>query len=359
MRILVNALSGIGDAIMFSPALALLKKHLPDSQIDMMVMFRQVEELYSTNPAIDNIFFIDFLKQPKLTSIKQVRALKKNKYDYSLNVYPSNRREYNVVQYLTGAKKRIAAKYLHEAGMNLDFLNTTLIPEVKNRHNVIENYELVKQIAPNATKEELGDYVINIPEGDTEFAARYFEENNLNDSFVVGFHAGSATFKGHINKRWSSYKYSELAKELNAKYNAQVILFGTEDDVNNSILKEIKGFGYKPKVNGIMQSLALMKQCNLFVSNDTALMHLASGLGVPQIAIFGYTNSRELHPWKNKHLIVRKELKCSPCFYNSPKPVKCIYEGDEEFKCIRTIMVSDVMEACEKLIEEIPRNIKP
>lgn len=359
MRILVNALSGIGDAIMFSPALALLKKHLPDSQIDMMVMFRQVEELYKTNPAIENIYFIDFLKQPKLRSIKQVRALKKNSYDYSLNVYPSNRREYNVVQYLTGAKHRIAAKYLHEAGINLDFLNTQLIPEVRDRHNVIENFELIKQIVPNAAEEELGDYVLNIPAGDTEYAESYYKENKLNDIFVVGFHAGSATFKGHINKRWSSFKYAELAKELNAKYNANILLFGTEDDVNNSILKEITAFGFKPKVSGIMQSLALMKQCNLFVSNDTALMHLASGLGIPQVAIFGYTNSRELHPWKNRHIIVRKDLKCSPCFYNSPKPVKCIYEADEEFKCIRTIMVSDVMEACEKLIEEIPRNIKP
>ena len=53
-----------------------------------------VEETFRDNPHIDNIFFIDFLKQSKLKSLKQTLALKKNNYDASLNVYPSNRREY-------------------------------------------------------------------------------------------------------------------------------------------------------------------------------------------------------------------------------------------------------------------------
>jgi heptosyltransferase-2 len=107
-----------------------------------------------------------------------------------------------------------------------------------------------------------------------------------------------------------------------------------------------------------MQSLALMKKCSLMVSNDTALMHLAAGLKIPTAAVFAYTNYKELYPWQNKHIIIRRELKCSPCFFNSPRPVKCIYTGEEEFKCIKTIPVSEVMAACEKLIEEIPREVK-
>src|SRR6478735_3176152 len=126
MRILINALSGIGDAIMFSPALTLLKKHHPDSQIDMMVMYRQVEEIYRENPAVNKIYFIDFLNQPKTKSLKQVLALKKNKYDASVNVYPSNRREYNLIQFLIGAAKKIAVRYNHFSRSNWDFLNNTL-----------------------------------------------------------------------------------------------------------------------------------------------------------------------------------------------------------------------------------------
>jgi heptosyltransferase-2 len=122
-------------------------------------------------------------------------------------------------------------------------------------------------------------------------------------------------------------------------------LFGTETDVNEKIYKEIKSFAHLPKTDTMMQSLALLERCKLLVCNDAALMHLAAGLKVPTVAVFAYTNYKELHPWKNKHKIVRKELDCSPCFFNSPRPVQCIFTGNDEFKCIKTIEVSEVMAA--------------
>jgi heptosyltransferase II len=352
MRILINALSGIGDAIMFSPALALLKKHLPDAEIDMLVMFKQVEEIYKTNPNVKDIYYFDLMNQPKMKSLKEVLSLRKNKYDASINVYPSNRREYNGLQFLIGAKKKIAHRYNHYSRSNFDFLNSLLADEIKDRHNVLQNYDLIRFLAPKAKEEELGAFDLKITMDDEVFAPKSFIDNALNDRFVVGFHAGSATLKGHINKRWSADKYIELAKELYNKYRLQVMLFGTEKDVNEKIYNEIKSFGHLPKTKNIMQSLALMGKCRLMVTNDTALMHLSAALKVPTAAIFAYTNYKELYPWKNKHIIIRKELECSPCFFNSPKPVKCIYTGEEEFKCIKTISVEEVMAACEKLINE-------
>lgn len=351
MKILINALSGIGDAIMFSPALAVLKKHLPQSRIDMLVMYRQVEEIYRTNPNVSNIYYYDFMNQSKRKSLMDGLKLRKQKYDVSINVYPSNRREYNLLQRTISAKKRIAKRYLHFSKENLDFLNNFLSDEVKYRHNVLQNFDLVKFLVPDAKEEELGGLELKIPMDDEVFASKYMIDNVLNGKFLVGFHAGSATLKGHINKRWSAEKYIELAKQLHKKYYAHVILFGTEQDVNEKIYSEIKSFAYMPKVSGIMQSLAVMGKCKLMVSNDTALMHLAAALKIPTTAIFGYTNYKELYPWHNRHAIVRKELECSPCFFNSPKPVQCIYTGEDEFKCIKTIEVDEVFAACEKLIK--------
>lgn len=359
MRILINALSGIGDAIMFSPALSVLKKHLPDSEVDMLVMFPQVEQLYRNNPDISRIYFADFMKQSKLKSLKEVLKIRKNRYDYSINVYPSNRKEYNLVQYLLGAKEKIAIRYDHVSRTNWDFLNKTLKDEVLNRHNVLENFDMVKFIVPEAKESELGPFRIHFSIEDMVFAKEYMIDNDLMHKFLVGFHAGSAVLKGHINKRWAAEKYIKLAKQLHEKHNAEILLFGTETDVNGKIHEETKEFSFIPAASNIMESLALMKRCNLFVSNDTALMHLAAGLKVPQAAIFGYTNYRELYPWMNEHVIVRKELPCSPCFYNSPRPVTCIFTGPEEFKCKKSIEVDEVFAACEKLIEEIPRNVKP
>ena len=123
MKILINALSGIGDAIMFSPALALLKRLLPDSTIDMLAMYSQVKDIYSSNQYINNIYFIDFLHQSRLKSFKDISAVRRNGYDVSVNVYPSNRKEYNLLNYRFRAKKRIATRYIHYSKGNLDFID--------------------------------------------------------------------------------------------------------------------------------------------------------------------------------------------------------------------------------------------
>lgn len=358
MRILVNALSGIGDAVMFSPALAVLKKHLPGSQIDMLVMFQQVGEIYRLNENIGEIYFIDFLHQSKFKSLMQIWGIRRNRYDVSIDVYPSNRKEYNLLNWMLGAKRRIGTKYNNFSRKNWDFLNTDLKQEIKDRHNVLENFDLIKILAPEAKEDELPGLEINISLEDEIFATEYLIDNQIPEKIIVGFHAGSALFKRHINKRWSADKYVELAKKLNRKYGTRILLFGTEKDINNYILEKTPGISVIPKTNNIMRSIALMEKCSLFVSNDTALMHISAALQIPTVAIFGYTNYKELSPWKNKHIVVRKDLECSPCFFNSPRAVQCIFSGEEEFKCIKTIEIDEVLDAAEKLIEEVPRNIK-
>ncbi len=101
-----------------------------------------------------------------------------------------------------------------------------------------------------------------------------------------------------------------------------------------------------------MDSVSRMKYCRLFVSNDTAFMHTAAALQIPTVAIFAYTNYKELYPWKTKHAVIRKDLACSPCFYNSPKPATCIFKGSDEFKCMKLIEVSEVFGAADRLISE-------
>lgn len=358
MRILINALSGIGDAVMFSPALAVLKKHLPNSQIDMLVMFQQVGQIYKLNRNVNKIHFIDFLHQSKFKSLREIYRIRRNRYDVSIDVYPSNRKEYNLLNIMLGAKKRIATKYLNYSRSNWDYLNTQLKDEVKDRHNVLENFDLIKLLAHDAKEEELEDIMIDVSIDDEVHATDFLIDNDLMDKFLVGFHAGSATFKRHINKRWAQEKYVQLAEKLHKQCNAHILLFGTENDVNDLIHERTKDLTYIPKENNIMQSIALMEKCKLFVTNDTALMHISAGLKIPTVAIFGYTNYKELYPWHNRHIIVRKELDCSPCFFNSPRSVKCIFTGADEFKCMKTIELDEVMNAVEKLIEEIPGDIK-
>src|SRR3989304_8455746 len=111
MKILVNALSGIGDALMFTSLLKLLRQAYPNSEIDALVMFRAVKDFYERNSNVHKVHYFDFLSEGLFKSIKFIFSIHR-KYDISINVYPSNRKEYNVINFLLGANQRAAVKYL-------------------------------------------------------------------------------------------------------------------------------------------------------------------------------------------------------------------------------------------------------
>jgi len=349
MRIIINALSGNGDALMFSPSLRILKEKLPDAEIDMLAMFKSVKQMYSHSPFLNEIFFIDFLKQSRIKSLREISQIRKRKYDIGINVYPANRREYNILNYLIGAKQRLSHHYLHTKFSRMEGLNTILVDEVKDRHNVLQNLDLIKKLAP-VSDSMAGGLEIYISEEDRNKASGWINEINPDGNMLVGFHAGSSTLKNHINKRWDAVRYAEVGKILMEKYNAKILLFGIEHDVNNYIHERLNGESIIASTSNYMDSMARMEHCRLFISNDTAFMHSAAAFKIPTIAIFAYTNYLELYPWQTEHFIVRRQLPCSPCFYNSPKPVECIWSGEDEFKCIRQISVGEVMNAAHKLL---------
>jgi len=72
------------------------------------------------------------------------------------------------------------------------------------------------------------------------------------------------------------------------------------------------------------------------------------------IAIFGYTSHIHTAPWLNsKAIVARRDLSCSPCFYFSPKPASCQFEGTESvFTCIRDIQPQDIFRYLKQLIEQ-------
>lgn len=104
MKILIIALSGIGDALMFTPALKILKQELPSAEVDVLVMFGGAKDIFLNNPNVNKLIHFNFLKEGIFNSMKFVLSIR-NKYDVTINVYPSNRKEYNIISFLIGAKK--------------------------------------------------------------------------------------------------------------------------------------------------------------------------------------------------------------------------------------------------------------
>jgi heptosyltransferase II len=343
MKILILALSGIGDALMFTPALHLMRKALPGAQIDALVMFGGVKDIYERNPDLNSVIFYEFMKKGIPASMVFLSGLRK-KYDASINVYPSNRKEYNIINFLISARKRAGVRYLRLDRQNFGRLNNVRITEDDTLHNVQENINLVSKLLDKNFTEE-PPLQFHLKHEDIEYAEDYLLKSGIeNNQLVIGFHPGCATLKNHIKRRWEPEKFASLAKKLINLHKSRILIFGgpEEEELKSVIASMINDSAVNiVSTKNLAQTAAVMKRCNVFVSNDSSLMHVAAALQLKTVAVIGPTNPAYIHPWKTEYRIASLYLDCAPCFKYSPRPLIC-FRDDIKFKCITELDVDIV-----------------
>lgn len=353
MKILILALPGIGDALMFTPALQLLRKEFPEAEIDALVMYKGVKEIYEKTNLLNSIYYFDFLGASKLSSLRFVLKFR-GKYDASVNVYPSNRKEYNLINFIIGAKKRAAVHYLRNDFLNLGFLNTERILENDSLHNVEENILLCEKLFPIKFTER-PPLLFPLTNEDDLFKEKYLIEAEIDShDFVVGFHPGCSTLKNHSKRRWEPEKFSQLGRFLIAKKNAKILIFGgpEERELQQLVKQNINSENaFVIKTQSLLQTASIMKRCDIFVTNDSSLMHVASALQLKVVAVIGPTNTNYIYPWKTEYRIASLQLDCAPCFFYSPKPLTC-KRADVQFKCIKELATEKVLEVIEAFLKD-------
>ena len=352
MNILVIALSGIGDALMFTPSLEKLSEEIPSAKIDVLVMFKGVKDIYEKLPQVSKVIYFDFLNSSRIKSLSYILKLR-NKYDATINVYPSNRREYNLISRVIGAEKRLAIKYLRKDFLNFGFLNNVRQLENDNLHNVEENFSLCEKLIGKKL-DPIPALRLNLRNDDITFANNFFKNKSISNSdLVIGFHPGCSTLKNHEKRRWEEEKFAELGKKLIHDYNAKVLVFGGGDEENlkNIIFAKIDSQNvYSVNAQSLSNSAAVMQRCNLFITNDSSLMHIAAALKLNIVAIIGPTNKNYIYPWQTNYKIASIDLDCSPCFYYSPKPLTCS-RSDVKFKCIKELSIDLVYEKAKEFLD--------
>ena len=351
MKILILALSGIGDALMFTPAAKVIREKLPGVQMDAVVMFPGVKNIYDRTGLFDSVIHFDFMAEGAAKSLKFVVSLR-GKYTHSISVYPSNRKEYNGIQWLIGARKRGQVAYLRSDGSNLGWLNNVRITEDDSLHNVVENVNLVKSMF-GLDEAPLHPLQFPLNNDDNGFADAFIKNHLKGGVTRIGFHPGCATFKNHINRRWEPEKFAALGKILKEKHGFELMLFGGPEEKNlreNIMAIAGEGVFHEPASKSLSQSAALIKRCDLFITNDSSLMHVSSAMGVKVLALIGPTNTAYIHPWTTEHKIVSLELECAPCFFYSPKPLECS-RADVKYKCIKELSVERVYTEAIKMLD--------
>jgi lipopolysaccharide heptosyltransferase II len=160
---------------------------------------------------------------------------------------------------------------------------------------------------------------------------------------LVGINPGSSL--RWPTKQWPIENFAKLCDEL-AKRNIRVVITGSAEDTPG--MEELFRLTRNKPINAIGKTsitelVALTKRCQVFISSDSAPMHIASSANVPLIALFGPTDpKRHLVP-PTHYQVFWKEVHCSPCYLRAC-PIGLV--------CMKKIGVQEVLDSVLYFLKE-------
>jgi heptosyltransferase I len=333
-NILIVKLSAIGDVIHALPVAHALKKRYPASKISWIVE-TPAYDLLKDNPNIDDIILFD---KPKFKSIsgfiqhgpELASSLKQRHFDLVLDLQGLFKSA--AIAWLSGAAHRMGYCNMREMSQ---LISKPVCGMHRNGHVIQRYLDVARALDCNCDKI---NFDINISGQDAKIAQNLLVENGIlsHQSYIV-----IAPGTNWQSKCWPTGSYADLASTLAQKYKYPIVLIGgPQDDERARIIQDRANV---PIVNLIgkttLKQLAyVLQKSRLFIAGDTGPMHLAAAMGTTVIALFGPSDADRNGPFGDKHVVIRENLTCSPCFKR-----RC-----DDLQCMEQITVADVLDQIEQ-----------
>ncbi|MDD5477243.1 MAG: lipopolysaccharide heptosyltransferase II [Candidatus Omnitrophica bacterium] len=332
MKILFITLSNIGDCILTLPVLDLLKEKYPQAKITCLVSPRP-KEIFTNNPAIDKVVIFD--KHIKLVQkLELFISLSREKFDLVVDL-----RNSFFGAFLPAKKRSLPLRLIPKK-----------VKHMKDRHLFWAGFSDY----PAGSKKH---QALNITPQDTSYIESILNEKKLTDyAKLIAVAPGS---RSQI-KCWDKQNFSQLCSRL-LKENYGIVLVGDKVDqpVCSYIHNSCSGVVDLCAKTTLGQLAVLLKKAKLLVSNDSAVMHLASYLNVPVVAIFGPTNETKYAPWSENSVVVKKDIFCRPCEkaqcrFGTLACMACI-KPDEVFSQVKSVLAGNAEEISENMDKQYHR----
>jgi ADP-heptose:LPS heptosyltransferase len=312
MKILLIALSGIGDTLIATPLIHELRENFPEAQIDVFVRWAGAKSLLEGNPCLSRVWQKDLVQEGAVKAFLFLLQLRREGYDISLNAHTQGRLAYRAVAGLIGARLRVGHAYENTSWFDRAWFMHKMVPEDYSVHNIDNNNRLLpligaKVLLPSHKME------LVLTANEEIWARNFITTHTLSARRCLGVHVGSGSTKNLMLKRWPLGHYIELLKRLASSHpQLAILLFGgpEEKDAHACIRNELPSANiFVPETRNLRQAAALMKHCHAFLSVDTALMHLAAAMNVPdQIVIEAPTLNATNVPYGNSFRVIRNPI---------------------------------------------------
>jgi len=345
-NILIYRAGNIGDIVCAAPSFIAVRRAFPGAKITLLTSPGK-KGMPGAKELLKNVWYLDELKVYYTEDINSwekianfTRHLRKNHYDLFIHLPDDCPRRL--------FRNLVFAKVL---GVKSAFGFKTRMVRLFKKTQV--DYLFYKTEAENLL-DILKENNISVKEAEFDFGAGREEKNKIKNflaekwrildgkQIIAAMHPGG---KYEANQ-WPAECFNEVAKYLQNKYSAKIIITGGKDDVKKAeIIKtnldDKNVFVASGKLK-FLETFELLKCCSFLISNDTGAIHLAAAAGIPSIGLYGVRNIfGRWFPYGSRHKILYHKF--LDCDYKLEECIK---------KSVAQITPKEVMRACDEIINE-------
>jgi lipopolysaccharide heptosyltransferase II len=331
-RVLVIRFSSLGDILLAAPAVRALRKRFPDAHIDLLVA-SEYADAAAMIPGPDRILGFD--RSLGLRGLLKLRSELSRRYTYLVDLQNSVRSAFLRASTFPTVWAK-ARRYRFKRWLLVQFkwnLYGDVIPIPIRYLHATETFGA----------EDDGDGLnLVVPLVATAEADALIENFGFNDHPIALLCPGAR----HFTKRWPADRWIAVGQQLREE-RFRVVVAGAKAEeslihsITASIPSSVPLVGFPVPTVG-----AFIRRCKVVVSNDSGLMHLAAGMNVPLVAIFGPTVAEfGFFPFRTRSKVIEQSVPSRPC---SAMGTEVCREG--HFRCMLDTQPQDVVRAIHDLI---------
>jgi len=324
-RILIIRTDRIGDVLLSTPAIRLLRKTYPDAHIALIVR-PYTYPVVKNNHNLDEVIVYDKYHQQKgiIATIKFAFAIRKKKFDQVFILHPTNRAHW--IAFLAGIKQRIGFS------RKASFLLTDKVEDEKHRGDKHETQYIIDLITASGIKVpdnfNTRRLILDVSPAERDWVKEYLANKGIGKEKIIIINPLASC----RSKIWPKARFKEVSEKLTRHYGETVRVI-TIERVSEFSLGELS---------------ALLEKSVLLISNDSAPVHIAVALSIPVVDIFGRSDPglspRRWGPLGKDDIILHKDAGC----------VKCrAHNCDKDFECLKAITVDEVYNAAIKILRKM------
>ncbi len=359
-RLLAVRLATLGDVLIVTPALRALRASFPDAHIGALVTPSSASVLRGLDSVDEIVTFDKFaFDRPRDAlgnvprALELASRLRAGKWDTLVLLHhlttPFGVAKYAALAVGSGAEQRIGL----DNGRGGWFLTHSAIDEGFGiKHEVDYWLDVAGVLGARHPGEPRLELHI-APDDETWAAARWAElADDPREAVLIV--PGSGAFSRA--RRWAPERFVELGRRLERDDDLRpLILSGLGADEQRLALQIAEQVGpaaaIVPSAPGPQALAAFVRGCRLVVGNDGGVLHIATTVGTPVVAIFGPSNDRAWGPYPPHvagHQVVREQLVCTPCIHRGHSfgtP-----QGCPARTCLAILEVSSVLSAARRAL---------